>query len=70
MPKTMPAALIKSIVSYAYHRAASRPPIYLRIRSSKTFIVGGCTLAIFTDSFLYGIVRKSYRGRYLITDFL
>ncbi|KIW86657.1 uncharacterized protein Z519_12712 [Cladophialophora bantiana CBS 173.52] len=34
----------------------SAKPTYLRVRSSKAFIVSSCTLAIFTDCFLYGIV--------------
>lgn len=34
------------------------PPVCLRIRSSKAFIIGACVLAIFTDTFLYGIVSQ------------
>lgn len=46
-----------------FHRTVVRtdamtPPLYLRIRSSKAFIISACVLAIFTDTFLYGIVSE------------
>jgi hypothetical protein len=40
-------------------RKALTPPIYLRIRSSKAFVISACVLAIFTDTFLYGMVSQS-----------
>ncbi|KAH9823750.1 Major Facilitator Superfamily [Teratosphaeria destructans] len=36
--------------------SASRAPVFLEIRSSKTFIITTIAIAIFTDIFLYGIV--------------
>lgn len=36
--------------------ANTPPPIFLKIRSSKLFIVSAVCLAVFTDIFLYGII--------------
>ena len=42
------------------HDGPRAEPIFLRIRSSKAFIISACTLALFTDCFLYGIVSNLY----------
>lgn len=36
--------------------SASRPPIFLKFRSSKTFIIVTVATAVFTDIFVYGII--------------
>jgi hypothetical protein len=48
---------LKILANIAGRGGYSRRPIYLSIRSSKAFIVSSCALALFTDCFLYGIVR-------------
>ncbi|OAP53874.1 hypothetical protein AYL99_11896 [Fonsecaea erecta] len=41
---------------YRTTKGPAARPFCLETRSSKTFIIASCTLAIFTDCFLYGIV--------------
>ncbi|KAH3949204.1 hypothetical protein HBI56_103080 [Parastagonospora nodorum] len=40
--------------SFTHH--GTKPPIFLKYRSSDAFIIGTISLAVFTDMFLYGVI--------------
>lgn len=42
------------LLSFTQH--GSKPPFWLQLRSSDSFITGTVFLAVFTDLFLYGVI--------------
>ena len=60
MPSKLQAKISAALSSCRKHCQDERPPWLLKTRSSPTFITTVCSVATFTDGFIYGVASAKF----------